>query len=71
MGEVLAPVAVTGGTAQYAWLLVVLPAFGAFVLLAGGRPLIQARSSGRLIPFWACTQKVRLTAGNETGSEAA
>ncbi|HEX6403875.1 MAG TPA: NADH-quinone oxidoreductase subunit L [Pseudonocardiaceae bacterium] len=29
--------AVTGGTAQYAWLLVVLPAFGAFVLLAGGR----------------------------------
>jgi NADH-quinone oxidoreductase subunit L len=37
VGEVLAPVAVTGGTAQYAWLLVVLPAFGAFVLLAGGR----------------------------------
>ena len=37
MGEVLAPVAVTGGTAQYAWLLVVLPVFGAFVLLAGGR----------------------------------
>jgi NADH-quinone oxidoreductase subunit L len=30
-------VAVTGGTAQYAWLLVVLPVFGAFVLLAGGR----------------------------------
>ena len=38
MGEVLAaPLAVTGGTAQYAWLLVVLPAFGAFVLLVGGR----------------------------------
>jgi NADH-quinone oxidoreductase subunit L len=37
VGEVLAPVAVTGGTAQYAWLLVVLPVFGAFVLLAGGR----------------------------------
>jgi NADH-quinone oxidoreductase subunit L len=37
VGEVLAPVTVTGGTAQYAWLLVVLPAFGAFVLLAGGR----------------------------------
>jgi NADH-quinone oxidoreductase subunit L len=37
VSEVLAPVAVTGGTAQYAWLLVVLPALGAFVLLAGGR----------------------------------
>ena len=37
MGEVLAPVAVTGGIAQSAWLLVVLPAIGAFVLLVGGR----------------------------------
>jgi NADH-quinone oxidoreductase subunit L len=30
-------VAVTGGIAQSAWLLVVLPAIGAFVLLVGGR----------------------------------
>jgi NADH-quinone oxidoreductase subunit L len=46
VGEVLAPVAVTGGTAQYAWLLVVLPAFGAFVLLAGGR---RANAWGHLL----------------------
>jgi len=37
VGEVLAPVAVTGGIAQSAWLLVVLPVIGAFILLVGGR----------------------------------
>jgi NADH-quinone oxidoreductase subunit L len=37
VGEVLAPVAVTGGIAQSAWLLVVLPVIGALVLLVGGR----------------------------------
>ncbi|MGH3788342.1 MAG: NADH-quinone oxidoreductase subunit L [Pseudonocardiaceae bacterium] len=37
MTEVLPPVTAAVGSAQYAWLLVALPAFGALVLLAGGR----------------------------------
>ena len=37
MTEVLPSVAAAEGTALYAWLLVALPAFGALVLLAGGR----------------------------------
>ncbi|MGH3764628.1 MAG: NADH-quinone oxidoreductase subunit L [Pseudonocardiaceae bacterium] len=37
MTEVLPAVTAAVGSAQYAWLLVVLPAFGALVLLAGGR----------------------------------
>ncbi|MGH3889169.1 MAG: proton-conducting transporter membrane subunit, partial [Pseudonocardiaceae bacterium] len=37
MTEVLPPVTAAVGTAQYAWLLVALPAFGALVLLVGGR----------------------------------
>ncbi|MGH3853945.1 MAG: NADH-quinone oxidoreductase subunit L [Pseudonocardiaceae bacterium] len=37
MTEVLPPVTAAVGTAQYAWLLVALPAFGALVLLFGGR----------------------------------
>jgi NADH-quinone oxidoreductase subunit L len=35
--EVLPPVHAAVGTAQYAWLLVALPALGALVLLVGGR----------------------------------
>jgi NADH-quinone oxidoreductase subunit L len=35
--EVLPPVTAAVGSAQYAWLLVALPAFGALVLLVGGR----------------------------------
>ena len=37
MTEVLPPVTAAVGSAQYAWLLVALPAFGALVLLVGGR----------------------------------
>ncbi len=37
MTEVLPPVDAVGGAASYAWLLVALPAFGALVLLVGGR----------------------------------
>ncbi len=37
MTEVLPPVTAAVGYAQYAWLLVALPAVGALVLLAGGR----------------------------------
>jgi NADH-quinone oxidoreductase subunit L len=37
MTEVLPAVTAAGGLAQYAWLLVALPAFGALVLLVGGR----------------------------------
>ena len=37
MTEVLPPVTAAVGSAQYAWLLVALPAFGALVLLIGGR----------------------------------
>jgi len=37
MTEVLPSVTAAVGSAQYAWLLVALPAFGALVLLAGGR----------------------------------
>jgi NADH-quinone oxidoreductase subunit L len=37
VSEVLAPVGAAEGVAQYAWLLVALPALGALVLLLGGR----------------------------------
>ncbi|MBV9730856.1 MAG: NADH-quinone oxidoreductase subunit L [Pseudonocardiales bacterium] len=37
MTGVLPPVTAAVGSAQYAWLLVALPAFGALVLLVGGR----------------------------------
>ena len=37
MTEVLPPVGTAVGVAHHAWLLVALPAFGALVLLAGGR----------------------------------
>jgi len=37
MTEVLAQVAPVAGAARYAWLLIALPAFGALVLLVGGR----------------------------------
>ncbi|HVQ99718.1 MAG TPA: NADH-quinone oxidoreductase subunit L, partial [Mycobacterium sp.] len=37
MTEVLPPVGTAVGVAHYAWLLVALPAFGALVLLLGGR----------------------------------
>ncbi len=37
MTEVLPPVGMAVGVAHYAWLLVALPAFGALVLLVGGR----------------------------------
>ena len=37
MTEVLPPVTAAVGSAQHAWLLVALPAFGALVLLVGGR----------------------------------
>jgi NADH-quinone oxidoreductase subunit L len=44
--EVLPPVTAAVGSAQYAWLLVALPAFGALVLLVGGR---RTNSWGHLL----------------------
>ena len=46
MTEVLPPVTAAVGSAQYAWLLVALPAFGALVLLVGGR---RTNSWGHLL----------------------
>ena len=46
MTEVLPPVTAAVGSAQYAWLLVALPAVGALVLLVGGR---RTNSWGHLL----------------------